>query len=120
MPDYPRLCPKCDELLGRDAFPVDRSKPSGRKSVCRACHRAEAKRFYDEHREVLLAAKEAKRRAAGVFLSRPRGPAGVPPRQWHGNLVPRLAAMAALTALGALAGSRSWRRGSSGVLGVES
>ena len=64
MPDYPRLCPRCRELLGEEAFAGDRSKASGRKSHCRACDREKARRYYEGRRDELKARRVAKRSAA--------------------------------------------------------
>jgi hypothetical protein len=64
MSDYPRLCPRCRELLGEEAFAVDHSKASGRKSHCRDCDRARARSYYQEHRDERRARHEAKRDAA--------------------------------------------------------
>ena len=64
MSDYPRVCPRCRELLGEKAFSVDRSKASGHKSHCRACDRDWAKRYYEGRRDELRARRVAKRSAA--------------------------------------------------------
>ena len=57
-----RRCSRCLQVLPLDGFPVDRAKPSGRKSRCRSCC-ADANREYKAlHREE-LAQKERDRRA---------------------------------------------------------
>jgi hypothetical protein len=72
MRDYPRPCSKCSDLLGEEAFAVDRSKASGRKSHCKACDRERAKSYYLEHRDERRAQQEAKRDAEAVAAMRRR------------------------------------------------
>jgi hypothetical protein len=72
MPNYPRLCPKCRQLLGAEAFAVDRSKASGHKSHCKACDGARAKSYYLQHRDERRARHEAKRDAEGLAAVRMR------------------------------------------------
>jgi len=50
-----KTCSKCGEGLRIDEFARDRSKASGRKSICRACDRAKARRYYAANRERKLA-----------------------------------------------------------------
>lgn len=65
MPDYPRACSKCGEILERDTFAVDRRyDEDGRKPICRGCDREKARRYYADHREEKLAKLREKRRAA--------------------------------------------------------
>ena len=72
MSDYPRLCPRCRELLGAEAFAVDRSKASGRKAHCKTCDRERARSYYLEHRDERRALQEAKRDAESVAALRRR------------------------------------------------
>ena len=72
MPEYPRLCPRCREPLGEEAFAVDRSKASGRKAHCKACDRERAKTYYQEHRDERRARHEAKRDAEALAAVRMR------------------------------------------------
>ncbi len=39
-------CYRCERVRPLEEFPVDRSKPSGHKSICRECDRAKARRYY--------------------------------------------------------------------------
>lgn len=64
MPDYPRPCPKCGVITGREGFSVDRHAPSGRKAHCKACDRERVQAYYANHREENLAKREAARLAA--------------------------------------------------------
>ena len=67
MPDYPRPCPKCGVVTEEEGFAVDRSKPGGRKSSCKACDRRRRKIYYQAHKDELYAqraaAPEARRQA---------------------------------------------------------
>jgi hypothetical protein len=55
-----RWCAGCEQRLPVDAFAVDRSKPSGRKSACKECDRAKARDYYERvGRERYLARKSA-------------------------------------------------------------
>jgi hypothetical protein len=44
-------CPRCKRQLPIAAFGVDRAKPSGRRSICRACDRAKSRLWYARNRE---------------------------------------------------------------------
>jgi hypothetical protein len=44
--DPQRWCATCEQRLPVDAFAVDRSKPSGRKSRCKACDREKSREYY--------------------------------------------------------------------------
>jgi hypothetical protein len=50
-----RTCPKCGEFRKTDDFARDRSKASGRTSICKACDRAKAKAYYAANRERVIA-----------------------------------------------------------------
>jgi len=41
-------CYRCEEMLPVSVFAGDRSKPSGRKSICRECDRRRARDRYEE------------------------------------------------------------------------
>jgi hypothetical protein len=41
-----RYCSRCEERLPVEAFAIDRSKPSGRKSACKQCDRERAREYY--------------------------------------------------------------------------
>jgi hypothetical protein len=41
-----RWCAGCETRKPVDDFAVDRSKPSGRKSVCKACDREKSREYY--------------------------------------------------------------------------
>ena len=45
--DSPRWCSGCEQRLPVEAFSVDRSKPSGRKSTCLVCDRAKSRAYYE-------------------------------------------------------------------------
>jgi hypothetical protein len=47
-----------------EEFARDASRPAGRKSLCKACERDKSRRYYEEHREAILARAAAKRVAA--------------------------------------------------------
>ena len=55
-------CYACNRDKPVGEFSPDRSKASGRTSICRVCDRAKAKRYYAENRERKLA-QMAERRA---------------------------------------------------------
>jgi hypothetical protein len=42
-----RWCATCERRLPVDDFAVDRSKPSGRKSRCKACDREKSRAYYE-------------------------------------------------------------------------
>ena len=50
-----KLCRKCDEMKELSDFARDRSKASGRKSICKLCDREKARRYYATNREAVLA-----------------------------------------------------------------
>ena len=56
-----RLCPGCGVRRPLSEWAVDRSKPSGFKSLCKVCDRARARAYYGEHREAVLARVAARR-----------------------------------------------------------
>lgn len=66
-PDVPRperrRCYRCSEERPVDEFAVDRSKGSGRKSICKACDNAKARRYYEANRDKVRARQNA--RSAG-------------------------------------------------------
>jgi D-Tyr-tRNAtyr deacylase len=62
--DYPRPCTKCGVTTDEDGFGIDRSKPSGRRSYCKACDRRRGNAYYAEHRDELQAQRDAVREAA--------------------------------------------------------
>jgi hypothetical protein len=68
-----KRCPGCGCTLTLVDFAIDRSKASGRKSICLKCDRASSKAHYQANREEKLAKMEARRRAAGI---KPRGLTG--------------------------------------------
>ena len=51
-------------MTEKSAFPVDSSKASGRKSYCKNCDRQRGRAYYDAHKDVLYAQREAVREAA--------------------------------------------------------
>jgi hypothetical protein len=55
-------CYACGRDKRVDEFSPDRSKASGRSSICRACDRDKSKRYYEANRERKLA-KMAERNA---------------------------------------------------------
>lgn len=64
LPAVPEVgrCYSCREVLPAASFAVDRSKPQGRKSICKACDRKKSKAYYRDNREQRLAKAEARRR----------------------------------------------------------
>jgi hypothetical protein len=64
MPDYPRPCPRCGVMTAEADFSLDSSKPSGRRSYCKACDRRRGRAYYDAHKDELYAQREAAREAA--------------------------------------------------------
>ncbi len=56
-----KRCPRCGVERPLGEFAVDRSKASGRKSLCKACDRDKARRYY--------AAKRAERHTARSHTS---------------------------------------------------
>ncbi len=48
-------CYRCRRSLGPEDFARDRSKASGRASICRECDRAKARAYYRANRERVLA-----------------------------------------------------------------
>ena len=42
-----RWCSGCRQRLPVEAFSVDRSKPSGRKSRCKVCDREKSRAYYE-------------------------------------------------------------------------
>jgi hypothetical protein len=64
-------CSRCGaEAPSTDAFAVDRSKPTGRKSVCKACDAERCRRYYERNRVQRLAAQNE--RNARLRARRPR------------------------------------------------
>jgi hypothetical protein len=55
------MCPRCGESRQVTDFAPDASKASGRKSHCRSCDAATARRYYAAHREATLARMRAYR-----------------------------------------------------------
>ena len=51
-------------MRAEDGFAVDRSKASGRKSHCRECDHRRCQAWYDAHKDVLYAERQAVREAA--------------------------------------------------------
>jgi hypothetical protein len=75
-----KTCAKCGQTRPLTEFAVDRSKASGRKSLCLACDRMKSRAYYVANRERKLDKLEARRRAAGIpargpsrWRYRPRG-----------------------------------------------
>ena len=54
-------CYRCRRFLPVEAFAADKSKASGRKSICRACDRAKSRAYYVANRERKIAAVKARR-----------------------------------------------------------
>lgn len=50
-----KTCYVCRDSLPLDCFATDASKRSGRKSICRGCDRAKARRYYLANRERVIA-----------------------------------------------------------------
>ena len=63
MPDYPRPCPKCGQVLERDGFAVDRHAAAGRKSHCKECDRRRQRAYYNAHKDEWNAERQAARQA---------------------------------------------------------
>jgi sarcosine oxidase delta subunit len=65
------ICPRCGESRQISDFAQDRSKASGRKSHCRPCDSAKARRYYEANREAVIrrvsAQQKAKRELAQRF-----------------------------------------------------
>lgn len=62
-----KWCSGCARALPVDGFARDKSKASGRKSICRACDRAKSRRYYEQNRErklAYMAERAARLRAA--------------------------------------------------------
>jgi hypothetical protein len=64
MPDYPRPCPKCGQVLESDGFAVDRHAAAGRKSHCKECDRRRQRAYYNAHKDEWNAERQAARQAA--------------------------------------------------------
>jgi hypothetical protein len=50
-----KRCPRCERELPPEEFARDASKASGHKSLCKACDREKARRYYAANRERKLA-----------------------------------------------------------------
>jgi hypothetical protein len=59
-----KICPRCQVNQALEDFPVDRSKASGRKSLCRACDNAKSRRFYAANQRRVIARVQAYQRRA--------------------------------------------------------
>ena len=59
-PNLTKSCTKCGEARTLDEFPRDRSKGSGRKSICKECDREKARGYYQANRETVLARMSAR------------------------------------------------------------
>ena len=46
-----KICTKCGDELPIEEFARDRTRASGRKSLCKACDRAKSKAYYEANRE---------------------------------------------------------------------
>lgn len=46
-----KRCGKCGQVKDVQEFARDRGKACGRKSLCKACDRAKARRYYAAHRK---------------------------------------------------------------------
>lgn len=53
-------CYRCTTAKPVTEFAIDRSKGSGRKSICRSCDRAKAKRYYEQNGERVRARVNAR------------------------------------------------------------
>jgi predicted RNA-binding Zn ribbon-like protein len=49
-----KRCPTCERLLDVGEFALDRSKASGRKSWCKSCDAAKARRYYQRNRAAVI------------------------------------------------------------------
>jgi hypothetical protein len=49
--DSLRRCSGCGQWLPVDAFSIDRSRPSGRKSRCKVCDRAKSAAYYQRKKQ---------------------------------------------------------------------
>jgi hypothetical protein len=68
-----RRCYRCRELLPADAFAIDRSKASGRKSICKACDRANAQTSYAARRRLnVIGGVQGRERGDGHSRASPR------------------------------------------------
>lgn len=56
-----KRCPRCDSPKAVDAFAIDKSKASGRKSICLACDRVKSKAYYARKPERSAAYYQANR-----------------------------------------------------------
>jgi hypothetical protein len=50
-----KKCTKCGDELRVEEFARDKTKASGRKSICKACDREKSRRYYEANRERKLA-----------------------------------------------------------------
>jgi hypothetical protein len=76
-------CFRCGERKPADAFYADKSKASGRKSICKACDRAKARDYYAENAQRVIARVVANRGMVPPQQKRPRGgrtPGGTAPQ----------------------------------------
>jgi hypothetical protein len=54
-------CPRCRVPQPPEEFARDASKSSGWKSLCKACDREKSRRYYERHRERVIARVIARR-----------------------------------------------------------
>ncbi len=54
-PDLTGTCFRCGERKPAGEFYADRSKASGRKSICKACDRAKGRAYYAQNAERVIA-----------------------------------------------------------------
>jgi len=63
MPEL-RRCYRCERDILPRAFAIDRSKGSGRKSICKRCDRAKSRAYYAANSARVIA--RARRRQKGL------------------------------------------------------
>jgi hypothetical protein len=74
-PDEMR-CYRCGETKPVEEFARDRSKASGRKSLCKACDNAKSKDYYAANRERVIERNTAARSRRAFFSRRVGGVGG--------------------------------------------
>jgi hypothetical protein len=56
-----KVCPRCKVDKPLADFPCDKSKASGRATLCRVCDNLKSKRYYAANRERVIARVQARR-----------------------------------------------------------
>jgi hypothetical protein len=55
-----KRCPRCGESKPLDGFYIDRSKASGRRSICKSCDLGRSRTYYRANRERVIARVRAR------------------------------------------------------------